>query len=78
MEFYGFAELLISTIQEYTAALARELQLRGAADPNSAPRILLADIRTIMLKAEAAAVEAGRMLARVAGMSEDPFAKIGN
>lgn len=76
VEFYGFTELLLSTIQEYTAALARELQLRGAVVPNSAPRKLLADIQTIMLETDAAAVEAGRMLGKVAGMSGDPFAKI--
>jgi hypothetical protein len=78
VEFYGFAEWLLSTIQEYTAALVHELQLQKTVIPNSAPRKLLGDIQEIMLKTDAAAVNAGRTLAKVAGMSDDPFAKIGD
>lgn len=77
VEFYGFAEWLLSTIQEYTAALVHELQLQKTVIPNSAPRKLLADIQTIMLKTDTAAVNAGQTLAKVAGI-DDPFAKIGD
>jgi hypothetical protein len=78
VEFYGLAEWLLSTIQEYTSALAHELQLQKTIFPNTAPRKLLADIQTIMLKTDAAAVDAGRMLGKVAGMPDDLFAKIGD
>jgi hypothetical protein len=78
VQFYGFAELLLSTIREYTTALAHELQTQKAVMPDSAPRRLLGDIQTIMFKTDEAAVNAGRALAKVAGMSDDPFAKIGD
>jgi hypothetical protein len=76
VSFYGFAEWLLSAIKEYQTALAYELQLQRTVVPNSAPRKLLGEVKTIMFKADEAAVNAGRLLGGVAGMSDDPFAKI--
>jgi hypothetical protein len=78
VEFYGFAEWLLSTVREYTTALAHELQTQKTVIPESAPRRLLGDIQTIMFRTDEAAVNAGRMLGKVAGMSGDPFSKIGD
>ena len=76
VKFYGFAEWLLSAIKEYQTALAYELQLQHTVVPTSAPRKLLGEVQTIMLKADEAAVNAGRLLGGVAGVSGDPFAKI--
>jgi hypothetical protein len=76
VRFYGLAEWLLSTIQEYGTALAYELQLQKTVVANSAPRKLLGQVRTIMFDADRAAVDAGRKLADVAGVPGDPFAKL--
>ena len=76
VKFYGLAERLLAAIQEYRTALAFELQLQKNVPAGSAPRKLLREIQTIMFDTDRAAVNAGRSLGSVAGMSDDPFAKM--
>ena len=56
--------------------MAFELQLQKNVPAGSAPRKLLREIQAIMFDTDRAAVNAGRSLGSVAGMSDDPFAKI--
>lgn len=74
--FYGLAERLLSTIQEYKAALAYELQREYSVAPNAAPRRLLKQIQTTMWDADRASVDAGRILGGVADVHDDAFAKL--
>jgi hypothetical protein len=76
VKFYGFAEWLLAAIQEYRTALAFELQLQHTVPAGSAPRKLLTQVQTIMFETDKAAVNAGRLLGNVAGLSGDQFAKI--
>ena len=76
VRFYGLAEWFLSTIQEYRAALAYELQREHSVAPNSAPRRLLKQIQTTMWDADRAAVDAGRILDGVADVQDDAFAKL--
>jgi hypothetical protein len=57
-------------------ALAYELQLQQTVASNSAPLKLLGEVQAIMFKTDEAAVDAGRLLGGVAGISGDSFAKI--
>lgn len=76
VRFYGLAEWLLATIQEYQTALAFELQFQHSVPSGSAPRKLLKQVQTLMFDTDKAAVNAGRLLANVAEISGDPFATI--
>ena len=71
VRFYGFAELLLTSIRDYTWNLDRELERVKSVQPGSAPRKLLKQIQEVMYPADAAAIEALQKLCEVAGVSFD-------
>jgi hypothetical protein len=67
VKFYGVAELLLTSIREYTWSLARELERQGSVPAGSAPRILLKQIQDVMYTADSAGMEAMQKLCGVVG-----------
>jgi hypothetical protein len=67
VKFYGLAELLLTNIREYTWSLAREFELRGSAQPGSAPRRLLKQIQNVMYATDSAGIEAMQKLCEATG-----------
>lgn len=58
VQFYGLAELLLTSIRDYTWNLDREFERVRSVQPSSAPRRLLKQIQNIMYQVDSAAVEA--------------------
>jgi hypothetical protein len=69
VQFYGLAELLLTSICDYTSSLARELERQGSVPARSAPRQFLGQIQEVMYPTDAAAIQALEKLCQVAGMS---------